>query len=167
MQAIIEILQAGMPAALGRIRTEYAAIDTTASPATSSKPVPLPDIGAYYFGQRSTVPTFPSVIVDAGPVRLDPERFATRWADYDHTIMVAVLVQSDDEDVISRQLLRYARAIWEVLFANQVVQPSPGLPEAISLMPQDAGQSNLVPANNQLQRAYAWRLSVHRYDDLT
>ena len=166
MQNIIRILSASTPAVLQKIDAEYQSIDTTNPPATSSVRVPLPPFKAFYFGQRLTAPQFPCVIVDFAPVNIDPERFHFQWADYDHTIMVAILVQGDNEDVIARQLLRYARCVWEVMFGNQVDLVGNQV-AAISLRPVRGGPSPIVPKDNQLSRAYAWAFEVHRYDDLT
>lgn len=165
MQNVIRILDASMPAVLQKIQTEYQTIDGTNAPATAVKGVPLPPIKNFYFGQRYATPQFPCVIVDFGPSTIDAERFHFQWADYDHTILVSVLVQGDNEDVITRQLLRYARAIWEVLFGNQIDIVGNQV-AAISLRPAAGGVTNLVSKDNALFRGYTWRFEVHRYDDL-
>lgn len=81
---------------------------------------------------------------------------------------IDILLEGDHDETINRQLHRYARALWEVLFGNQIDLVG-NVVAAISLRPVDGMATDIVkdPQSNMLFRGWRWIFEVHRYDDLT
>ena len=80
-----------------------------------------------------------------------------RWASF---------LAAPDEAVLARQLLRYARAVWEILYGNQVDTAATGIAQAISVRPHTGIRSPLVPKGRAFLKGWRWVCEVHRYDDL-
>lgn len=158
INALIAILQVALPAALTKVSASY------------NDDVPLPNVEAanYYFGERLMFPEFPSIVLDFETAEIDAEAFSNTWAIYAHTISLDIIINSDDESILAHQLARYARALWEVLYANQAALPPGGsTAQALSVRPRTGLRSPLVPNNDAYLKGWRWLLEVQRQDDLT
>lgn len=156
--ALTTIIQNNLAAALAKVSASY----------NDGIPLPVVAPANYYFGERLSVPEYPAIIIDFETADADPEQFSNVWAVYAHTISLDVVLMSDDETVIAHQLARYARALWEICYGNQIDQVTPGgITQAVSVRPRTGSRSPLVPSGDAFLKGWRWVLEVHRYDDLS
>lgn len=157
VNALMAIVLTNLPAALVKASNSY----------NDGILLPMPGAGAMYFGERLVIPEYPAIVFDFEAAAMDSEEFANLWASYTWTISVDVIVQSDDETILARQLARYSRAIWEVVFGNQIDVNVTGQAQAISVKPKAGMRSPLVPTGQLYFKGWRWLLDVARIDDLS
>lgn len=80
--------------------------------------LPAPDNANYFFGDRQLIPGYPAVVVAPRPSEIENDR--KDRMDFDHVIAVQVFVTDADEELLTRKLLRYTRAVLEVLVDGRI-----------------------------------------------
>jgi hypothetical protein len=156
---LMTIVQSNMAAALTKVGNVY----------NDGIPLPVPAAANYYFGERLIIPEYPALVFDFEAAQIDPEEYSNLWAIYDWTVSIDILLQTDDPTILARQLARYSRALWEILYGNQdLLLTGPGTPTtgAVSVRPRTGMRSPLVPRGEMLFKGWRWLLEIHRYDDL-
>lgn len=106
----LSVLQANLGAALSAITTEIG----------DGVPLETPTIVAGYRDPslRQALP-FLSVWVER--VTGQHDGLGVTWATYTHELRIQVWVLGDNEESLEKQLERYRRAVWDVLWQNQTL----------------------------------------------
>lgn len=106
---LVTMLGAGMTAKLAALDAEYTDSIVLAPPA------------AYVIAEQKLedVAAWPVMYVLVDDTTLD--RWGPSFTDSTHRVLIGALVLDQVTDDLKRRLYRYARAIWEVLLAGQLV----------------------------------------------
>lgn len=94
--------------------------------------MPAPEAADFYFGGRQTYPKYPAIALVPAPSVIKHDR-TDRMA-IDHTVALGIYVTDPDEETLTRLLLRYARAVMEVIVSGRIAK-------AFSFQPDFEGQT--------------------------
>ncbi len=153
---LITIVQGNMLSALNTINAEYA----------DNVPLPPPGANAYYHGPRVEIPEYPALTFEVVSSEIDDEQFGNTWAVMRHQVHIDIYCWSDTEANLNKQLLRYARAVWVILYGNQSETVAAGA-SAISVRPRRGLMSPIIPGARGLYKLWRWQYEIHRFDDLS
>ncbi len=125
IDALLARMEERLPTLLSDVWNEQADAD-----ADRGEETPLVEPVLYLFGRRMSDPfEFPAVIIwqeasdleDVGPTQGAGTNTASGWATLAHTLVIAVVLASDDEVTLERQLSRYRTATYRFLLGHQIV----------------------------------------------
>lgn len=106
----LSVLQANLGAALAAITSEIA----------DGVPLETPTIVAGY-RDPSLRQSLPFLAVWVEHVTLQRDAMGASWATHTHEMRIQAWVLGDNEESLEKQLERYRRAIWDVLWQNQTL----------------------------------------------
>ncbi len=160
IDALLAELEARLPGVLQTVWDTYASAD-----AERGIEVPLPEPKLYLFGRRMQDPMeFPAVLIwaegsdidESGPTSGELTVNATGWSEVSTTLVLAVLLQGDDEQVLERQLMRYRKATWRFLAEHQTISTVPALIEVTPLRVGRESRAAGLRVNSPGVRGVLW-----------
>lgn len=113
IDAIIGQLTAHLPAKLDALEAEYGGSITLDAP------------GRIVFGERAIMAGVPWV--ELYPVGSDVEHDSVRFLDMIHEVALGIFTADADEEILTRKLLRYTRAIAETLADRRAALATAGM----------------------------------------
>lgn len=128
IDALLARMEERLPELLDEVWAEKAGADAVRDDA-----IPLVYPEKYLFGRRSTdLLAFPSVLLwdestafENGSTSNAGTESASGWSLAEHTLICAVLIQSDDEGILDRMVARYRAAMFRFFRESAVL---PGVP---------------------------------------
>lgn len=106
----VSVLQANLGAALAAITSEIG----------DGVPLETPTISGGY-RDPSLRQALPFIAVWVERVTLQKEGFGVTWGTYVHELHAQVWALGENEESLEKQLERYRRAVWDVLWQNQTL----------------------------------------------
>ena len=110
INSALSVLQANLGAALAAIASEIG----------DGVPLATPAIVAGY-RDPSLRQALPFLSVWVEKVTLQKDGLGASWATHVHELRIQVWVLGENEDSLEKQLERYRRAIWDVMWQNQTL----------------------------------------------
>ncbi len=110
INSAVSVLQSNLGTALSSITSEIA----------DGVPLEAPTIVAGY-RDPSLRQAIPFLAVWIERVTLQKESFGVTWATYVHELHVQLWALGESEESLEKQIERYRRAVWDVLWQNQTL----------------------------------------------
>ena len=89
--------------------------------------MPAPAASDFYFGARQTFPKYPAIALSPAPSPITNDR--KDRMDIEHTVTLGIYVTDSDEETLARLLLRYTRAVLEVIVDGRIANTFTFMPD--------------------------------------